>query len=93
MGVYNIGLDVAIGLWIQPQIFTFISCICVFQEFCYQHGWSKLKTLHGFVASCLFVGGLEVGLIFAFKVHIAVSATHMRIERSLIIDVFIRKPS
>ncbi|KAG2212874.1 hypothetical protein INT46_009666 [Mucor plumbeus] len=67
MGVYNIGLGVAIGLWVQPQIFTFISCICVSQEFRYQHGWSKLKTFCGFVASCLFVGGLEAGLIFAFK--------------------------
>lgn len=69
MGVYNIGLGVAIGLWIQPQIFTFISCICVSQEFRYQHGWSKLKTFCGFVASCLFVGGLETGLVFAFKVN------------------------
>ncbi|CAO3629981.1 unnamed protein product [Mucor fragilis] len=67
MGVYNIGLGVAIGLWIQPQIFTFISCICVSQEFRYQHGWSKLKTFCGFAASCVFVGGLEAGLIFAFK--------------------------
>lgn len=69
MGVYNIGLGVAIGLWIQPQIFTFISCICVSQEFRYQHGWSRLKTFCGFVASCLFVGGLETGLVFAFKVN------------------------
>ncbi|KAG1078946.1 hypothetical protein G6F42_024009 [Rhizopus arrhizus] len=67
IGVYNIGLGVAIGLWIQPQIFTFISCICVSQEFRYQHGWSKLKTFCGFAASCVFVGGLEAGLIFAFK--------------------------
>ncbi|KAL9548276.1 hypothetical protein MBANPS3_005757 [Mucor bainieri] len=67
MGVYNIGLGVAIGLWIQPQIFTFISCICVSQEFRYQHGWSKLKTFCGFALSCVFVGGLEAGLIFAFK--------------------------
>ncbi|CEP18702.1 hypothetical protein [Parasitella parasitica] len=67
MGVYNIGLGIAIGLWVQPQIFTFISCICVFQEFHYQHRWSKLKTLCGFVVSCLFVGGVETGFIFAFK--------------------------
>ncbi|KAI8637715.1 hypothetical protein BD408DRAFT_395237 [Parasitella parasitica] len=67
MGVYNIGLGVALGLWIQPQIFTFIACICVFQEFHYQHGWSKLKTACGFAASCLCVGGLETGFVFAFK--------------------------
>jgi ABC-type lipoprotein release transport system permease subunit len=68
MGVYNIALNVALALWIQPQIFTFIACICLFQEFRYQHKWSQLKTVTGFVISCLFFGGLEVGLVFAFKV-------------------------
>lgn len=77
IGVYNIGLGVAIGLWIQPQIFTFISCICVSQEFRYQHGWSKLKTFCGFAASCVFVGGLEAGLIFAFKVSYHICDTHV----------------
>lgn len=68
MGVYNIGLGVAIALWIQPQIFTFIACICLFQEFRYQHKWSQKKTCIGFGLSCLFFSGLEVGLVFAFKV-------------------------
>ncbi|KAL0146327.1 hypothetical protein V8B55DRAFT_1409043 [Mucor lusitanicus] len=67
MGVYNIGLGVAIALWIQPQIFTFIACICLFQEFRYQHKWSQKKTCIGFGLSCLFFSGLEVGLVFAFK--------------------------
>lgn len=68
MGVYNIGLGVAIALWIQPQIFTFIACICLFQEFRYQHKWPLKKTCIGFVSSCLFFSGLEIGLVFAFKV-------------------------
>ncbi|EPB86077.1 hypothetical protein HMPREF1544_07153 [Mucor circinelloides 1006PhL] len=67
MGVYNIGLGVAIALWIQPQIFTFIACICLFQEFRYQRKWSQCKTCIGFILSCLFFAGLEVGLVFAFK--------------------------
>lgn len=67
MGVYNIGLNVAIALWIQPQIFTFIACICLLQEFRYQHKWSKIKTSLGFVAACLFFGGIEVGFVYAFK--------------------------
>ncbi|CAO3635730.1 unnamed protein product [Mucor fragilis] len=67
MGVYNIGLGVAIALWIQPQIFTFIACICLFQEFRYQHKWPLKKTCIGFVSSCLFFSGLEIGLVFAFK--------------------------
>lgn len=69
MGVYNIALGVAIALWIQPQLFTFIACICVAQEFRYQHQWSKIKTLLGFIALCVFCAGLEVGLIYAFKVN------------------------
>lgn len=68
MGVYNIGLNVAIALWIQPQIFTFIACICVLQEFRYQHKWSKKKTTAGFITCCLVIGALEAGFIFAFKV-------------------------
>ncbi|KAI9362776.1 hypothetical protein BD770DRAFT_381761 [Pilaira anomala] len=67
MGVYNIGLNVAIALWIQPQIFTFIACICLLQEFRYQHHWSILKTTIGFILTCLILGGLEVGFLFAYK--------------------------
>lgn len=68
MGVYNIGLGVAIPLWIQPQIFTFIACICLFQEFRYQHKLSQWKTFIGFVLSCMFFAGFEIALVFAFKV-------------------------
>lgn len=68
IGVYNIGLNVAIALWIQPALFTFIANICLLQEFRYQKKWSKLKTTLGFVFTCCFFGALEVGLIFAFRV-------------------------
>ena len=69
MGVYNIGLGVAIPLWIQPQIFTFIACICLFQEFRYQHKWPQWKTFTWFVLSCIFFAGFEIALVFAFKVY------------------------
>lgn len=68
MGVYNIGLNVALALWIQPQLFTFIALICLMQEFRYQHQWSKTKTAAGFVVCCLVIGALEAGFIFAFRV-------------------------
>lgn len=68
MGVYNIGLNVALALWIQPQIFAFIACICLFQEFRYKHNWPRLKTIIRFILACIFFGGTEVGLVFAFKV-------------------------
>ncbi|KAI7888759.1 uncharacterized protein EV154DRAFT_302395 [Mucor mucedo] len=67
MGVYNIGLNVALALWIQPQLFTFIALICLMQEFRYQHEWSKTKTAAGFVVCCLVIGALEAGFIFAFQ--------------------------
>ncbi|KAI8981608.1 hypothetical protein BDF20DRAFT_862010 [Mycotypha africana] len=67
MGVYNIGLDVSIGLWIQPQIFTFISCICVFQELLYQHQLPQWTVYVGFVITCVLLAALEVGLVYAYK--------------------------
>ncbi|KAI9274850.1 hypothetical protein EDC94DRAFT_509395 [Helicostylum pulchrum] len=67
MGVYNIGLNVAIALWIQPQVFTFIAVICLMQEFKYQYYWSNFKTTLGFVTVCLVLGALEVGFLFAYK--------------------------
>jgi hypothetical protein len=68
MGLYNIGINVAIALWIQPQIFTFFAVMCFTQEFVYQHKWSKLKSTLFFSAVCVFFGALQYALYYAFLV-------------------------
>ncbi|RCH78082.1 hypothetical protein CU098_004560 [Rhizopus stolonifer] len=67
LGCYNVGLKVTAALCVQPQIFAFISTICVFQEFRYQHKWSLIKTWVGFILACLLFGGFEAGMVFAFR--------------------------
>ncbi|KAI8370043.1 hypothetical protein EDC96DRAFT_502835 [Choanephora cucurbitarum] len=73
LGCYNFGIQVTIALCIQPQIFAFIATICVFQEFRYQHRWSRFNTLAGFVVACLVFAGIEVGLVFALEEAIEVN--------------------
>ncbi|KAI8890980.1 hypothetical protein K501DRAFT_205515 [Backusella circina FSU 941] len=68
MGLYNIGINVAIPLWIQPQIFTFLALVCLTQEFYYQHKWSKLRSSLFFAGVCIFFGALQYALYYAFLV-------------------------
>ncbi|KAI9314813.1 PQ loop repeat-domain-containing protein [Dichotomocladium elegans] len=66
LGNYNIGIQVAVPLIVQPQLFTFIAHICLVQELHYSHRWSLWKASLAFVLLCIFTAGLEIGLVFAF---------------------------
>ncbi|KAL1932230.1 hypothetical protein VTP01DRAFT_9286 [Rhizomucor pusillus] len=66
LGNYNIGLGVAIPLWVQPQLFAFIAYVCLVQEVHYCKGWSTLKTWLALIALCICTGAFEVALLFAF---------------------------
>lgn len=68
LGNYNIGLGVAIPLWVQPQLFAFIAYVCLVQEVHYCKGWSTLKTWLALIALCICTGAFEVALLFAFWV-------------------------
>ncbi|KAI9008744.1 PQ loop repeat-domain-containing protein, partial [Phycomyces nitens] len=67
LGNYNVGLNVAIPLQVQPQLFTFIAFICLAQELHYSYKWSVLKSWVAFIVTILLAGGFEVGMVFAFR--------------------------
>ncbi|KAI9307516.1 PQ loop repeat-domain-containing protein, partial [Cunninghamella echinulata] len=67
LGNYNIGLQVAIPLIIQPQLFSFIAAICVTQELYYQKKWSKHYSFLALLMISIVIGALEVGLVYAYR--------------------------
>lgn len=69
LGNYNIGVNVAVPLIVQPQLFSFIAYICLAQELYYgSPQWSRWTAMAMFVFLCIFSGGLEVALLFAYWV-------------------------
>ncbi|CAO3582053.1 unnamed protein product [Absidia cylindrospora] len=64
---YNISLGVAIPFIVQPHLFYFICAMCLAQELYYGHGWSKSKSWMLYIGTLVIMGGIEVGLIFAYK--------------------------
>lgn len=71
LGNYNIGVNVAVPLIVQPQLFSFIAYICLAQELYYgSPQWSRWKAVAMFVFLCIFSGVLEVALLFAYWVSL-----------------------
>lgn len=69
LGNYNIGVNVAVALIVQPQLFSFIAYICLAQELYYgSPQWSRWKAVAMFVFLCIFSAGLEIALLFAYWV-------------------------
>ncbi|KAI7878773.1 hypothetical protein K492DRAFT_196590 [Lichtheimia hyalospora FSU 10163] len=66
LGNYNIGVQVAVPLIIQPQLFSFIAYICLGQELYYRYHWNQWRSTAAFVFLCLASGGLEIGLVFGY---------------------------
>lgn len=66
LGAYNIGLGVAIPLWVQPQLFTFIAYMCLVQEWYYTNGLSKFKSIMSFIAIVIASAAFEVGYLYGF---------------------------
>ncbi|KAG2181703.1 hypothetical protein INT44_008518, partial [Umbelopsis vinacea] len=68
LGNYNIGANLAVPLWIQPQIFAVIAYICALQTMYYQRKWSKARSLFVLFVICVISGAIEYGLVTAFRV-------------------------
>ncbi|KAK6336944.1 hypothetical protein TWF718_009733 [Orbilia javanica] len=68
LGIYNIVSGFNIALQIQPQILTFLSLVTWAQCHYYSSKWSLIKCVLVSSAIGIFLGGLEVGLIFALRV-------------------------
>ncbi|KAI7878772.1 hypothetical protein K492DRAFT_208768 [Lichtheimia hyalospora FSU 10163] len=67
LGNYNIGVNVAVPLIIQPQLFSFIAYICLAQELYYgSPQWSRWKAVAMFIFLCIISGGLEIALLFGY---------------------------
>lgn len=70
LGIYNVGAQLAIPLWIQPHLFAVIAFMCASQTLYYQRHWSTLASIGALVSACIISGALEYGLITAFKVSL-----------------------
>jgi hypothetical protein len=68
LGNYNIGANLAVPLWIQPQIFAVIAYICALQTMYYQRKWSGTLSLFVLFVLCVISGAIEYGLVTAFRV-------------------------
>ncbi|KAJ2961386.1 hypothetical protein NQZ79_g3409 [Umbelopsis isabellina] len=68
LGIYNVGAQLAIPLWIQPHLFAVIAFMCASQTLYYQRHWSTLASISALIAVCIISGVLEYALITAFKV-------------------------
>jgi len=68
LGNYNIGANLAVPLWIQPQIFALIAYICALQTMYYQRKWSGTLSLFILFVICVISGAVEYGLVTAFRV-------------------------
>jgi hypothetical protein len=69
LGVYNIGADLAIPLWIQPQLFALIAFMCASQTMYYERHWSTLTSTTILTAVCIISAALEYGFVTAFLVR------------------------
>lgn len=69
LGNYNIGVQVAIPLIVQPQLFSFLAYVCLGQELYYRYHWNGWRSAAAFAFLCLASGGLEVGLVFGYWVQ------------------------
>ena len=67
LGVYNISQSFNIALRIQPQILTLLSLITWAQCYYYSHHWPWTKCALYLAALGAFMGGVEVGLVFALR--------------------------
>jgi hypothetical membrane protein len=68
LGIYNVGEQLAIPLWIQPHLFAVIAFMCASQTLYYQRHWSTLASISTLIAVCIISGALEYALITAFEV-------------------------
>ncbi|CAO3658333.1 unnamed protein product [Umbelopsis ramanniana] len=68
LGNYNIGANLAVPLWIQPQIFALIAYMCALQTMYYQRKWSGTLSLCILFVICVISGAIEYGLVTAFRV-------------------------
>lgn len=67
LGVYNIVENFNLALQIQPQILTSLSFITWAQCMYYSFHWPWPKILGAAIPLAVFMGAVEVGLIFALK--------------------------
>lgn len=68
LGNYNIGADLAVPLWIQPQIFAMIAYMCAAQTMYYERKWSVFLCTSILILVCVISGAIEYGLVTAFQV-------------------------
>lgn len=85
LGNYNIGANLAVPLWIQPQIFTLIAYMCAIQSMYYVRKWSAVLSISVLCIICVISGAIEYGLVTAFQVC-GITSRHMpkRLQNSLI---------
>jgi hypothetical protein len=76
LGNYNIGANLAIPLWIQPQIFTLIAYMCAIQTMYYVRKWSAMLSISVLFIICVISGAVEYGLVTAFQVC-GITSRHM----------------
>ena len=70
-GVYAIVQDFNIPVQMQPQIFTFLTLIAWSQTLIYSHRWATWKATAAGIGVGALLGGIEVMLVFCFRVSIA----------------------
>ncbi|KAJ8659437.1 hypothetical protein O0I10_004802 [Lichtheimia ornata] len=66
LGNYNIGVQVAVPLIVQPQLFSFFAYVCLAQELYYRYLWNRWRSTAAFIFLCLASSGLEIGLVFGY---------------------------
>ena len=79
LGVYNIVSNFNIALRIQPQILTLLSLITWSQCRYYGRGWPVVKCLSWLTGIGVFMGAVELALIFALRAGLKESPHHYRV--------------
>jgi uncharacterized protein with PQ loop repeat len=68
VGVYCLLADLALPLFLQPELFSFFTLICIVQESYYDRKWPLIKALSFFILVVVMFGGLQAAFYYIFMV-------------------------